>query len=271
MPFEELVKIVERLRGPDGCPWDREQTRETLIPFLIEELYELLDAFNKGDHEEMKEELGDLLFQIVFHCQLAREEGRFDIEDVIKGIVDKMVRRHPHVFGDRECKSPEEVLEWWKEHKEKEGKGTESVIGRIPKALPALLKAQRIQERVSRVGFDWPNIEGAFKKLEEEINEFRMEVEKGRMRGMEAEIGDIFFVLVRISNFVNVNPEYALQKTIDKFIDRFRYIEMEAKRQGRDLSEMTLEEMDVIWERAKNRKGEDLPPYPSKTDEFDAE
>jgi len=262
------VRIVERLRGPDGCPWDREQTRETLTPFLIEELYELLDAFNKGDYEEMKEELGDLLFQIVLHCQLAREEGRFDIEDVIKGITDKMIRRHPHVFGGREFKSSEEVLEWWREHKEREGKVSGSVLGRLPKGLPALLKAQRIQERASRVGFDWSNIDDVLKKLEEEIDEFRTALRRKDTREIEAELGDIFFVLVRISNFVNVNPEYALQKTIDKFIDRFRHIEREAERQGRSVSEMTLEEMDAIWGQAKGKEEKGLPPYPPKADEF---
>ncbi len=251
MYFEELVRIIERLRGPNGCPWDREQTRETLIPFLIEEMYELIDAFQKGDSEEVKEELGDLLFQIVLHSQLSKEEGGFDINDVIKGVVDKMIRRHPHVFGDKGFKTSEEVLEWWKEHKEMEGKVAESILSRIPRSLPALLKAQRLQEKASKVGFDWDNIEDVFKKLEEEIGEFKKALDKEDSRSIEDELGDILFVLVRISNFVNVNPEYALHKTINKFVSRFSYIEKEASRQGRSLSEMTLEEMDVIWNRAK--------------------
>jgi tetrapyrrole methylase family protein/MazG family protein len=253
MSFEELVRIVEKLRGPDGCPWDREQTMESLIPFLMEELYELVDAFNKGDYEEMKEELGDLLFQIVLHCQLAKEEGRFDVNDVIRGTTDKMIRRHPHVFGNKGFKTSEEVLEWWKEYKVREGKDSESVLGRTPMSLPALLKAQRIQERASKVGFDWDNISDVLKKLEEEIEEFKGALQRKASRETEDELGDIFFVLVRISNFVGVNPEYALQKTIDKFIKRFSHIEKEASRQGRSLSEMSLEEMDAIWERAKNK------------------
>jgi len=253
MSFEELVRIVERLRGPEGCPWDKEQTRETLIPFLIEELYELIDAFNKGDYEDMKEELGDLLFQIVLHCQLANEEGKFDVNDVIKGITEKMIQRHPHVFGDRDFQTSEEVLQWWKEHKEKEGKGSESALGRIPESLPALIKAQKIQERASKVGFDWDNINDVLDKLEEEIDEFRSALKRKDLREIENELGDIFFVLVRISNFVGINPEYALQRTINKFVSRFSHIEREASRQGRSLSEMSLEEMDAIWERAKNK------------------
>ncbi len=253
MHFEELVRIVERLRGPDGCPWDREQTRETLIPFLVEELYELLDAFQKNDAEEIKEELGDLLFQIILHCQLSKEKKMFDVDDVIKGIIDKMIRRHPHVFGDKGFKSPEEVLKWWKENKEREGKISDSVLGRIPKSLPALLKAQRVQERASKAGFDWENIEEVFKKLEEEIEEFKKALENKDFKGIENEFGDILFVLVRVSNFVNINPEYALEKTINKFVSRFSHIEREASRQGRSLSDMTLEEMDVIWNRAKEK------------------
>lgn len=253
MYFDKLVGIVERLRGPDGCPWDREQTRETLIPFLIEELYELIDAFKKDDSEEMKEELGDLLFQIILHCQLSREEGRFDVDDVLKGIIDKMVRRHPHVFGDKDLKTSEEVLRWWKEHKEAEGKVANSILGRIPEGLPALLKAQRLQERASKVGFDWEDMNGALKKLEEEIHEFKKAVEKKEIDGIEDELGDMLFVIVRLSNFVNVNPEYALQRTINKFIKRFSHIEEEALRQGRNLSDMTLEEMDAIWNEAKDK------------------
>lgn len=253
MYFDKLVGIVERLRGPDGCPWDREQTRETLIPFLIEELYELIDAFKKDDSEEMKEELGDLLFQIILHCQLSREEGRFDVDDVLKGIIDKMVRRHPHVFGDKDLKTSEEVLRWWKEHKEAEGKVANSILGRIPEGLPALLKAQRLQERASKVGFDWEDMNGALKKLEEEIHEFKKAVEKKEIDGIEDELGDMLFVIVRLSNFVNVNPEYALQRTINKFIKRFSHVEEEALRQGRNLSDMTLEEMDAIWNEAKDK------------------
>ncbi len=251
MHFEELIKIVEKLRGPEGCPWDKEQTRESLKPFLIEELYELLDALDENNSEGIKEELGDMLFQIVLHCQLSKEQGLFDINDVIENITRKMIRRHPHVFGSKNFKTPNEVMTWWEEHKKKEGKSKESVIEGIPKTLPALLKAQKIQRKASRVGFDWEKIEDIFKKLDEEINEFKCALDKKNQKEIEDELGDIFFVLVRISNFVGVNPEDALRKTTGKFIQRFRHIEIKASEQGKKLSDMTLEEMDALWEEAK--------------------
>ena len=251
MHFEELIKIVEKLRGPEGCPWDKEQTRESLKPFLIEELYELLDALDENNSEGIKEELGDMLFQVVLHCQLSKEQGLFDINDVIEDITRKMIRRHPHVFGSKNFKTPKEVMTWWEEHKKKEGKSKESVIEGIPKTLPALLKAQKIQHKASRVGFDWEKIEDIFKKLDEEINEFKCALDKKNQKEIEDELGDIFFVLVRISNFVGVNPEDALRKTTGKFIQRFRHIEMKASEQGKKLSDMTLEEMDALWEEAK--------------------
>ena len=254
MHFEELIKIVEKLRGPEGCPWDKEQTRESLKPFLIEELYELLDALDENNSEGIKEELGDMLFQIVLHCQLSKEHGLFDINDVIENITRKMIRRHPHVFGSKNFKTTKEVMTWWEEHKKKEGKSKESVIEGIPKTLPALLKAQKIQHKASRVGFDWERIEDIFKKLDEEINEFKCALGKKNQNEIEDELGDIFFVLVRISNFVGVNPEDALRKTTSKFIQRFRHIEMKASEQGKKLSDMTLEEMDALWEEAKKDK-----------------
>ena len=254
MHFEELIKIVEKLRGPEGCPWDKEQTRESLKPFLIEELYELLDALDENNSEGIKEELGDMLFQIVLHCQLSKEQGFFDINDVIENITRKMIRRHPHVFGSKNFKTTKEVMTLWEEHKKKEGKSKESVIEGIPKTLPALLKAQKIQNKASRVGFDWERIEDIFKKLDEEINEFKCALGKKNQNEIEDELGDIFFVLVRISNFVGVNPEDALRKTTGKFIQRFRHIEMKASEQGKKLSDMTLEEMDVLWEEAKKDK-----------------
>ena len=254
MHFEELIKIVEKMRGPEGCPWDKEQTRESLKPFLIEELYELLDALDENNSEGIKEELGDMLFQIVLHCQLSKEHGLFDINDVIENITRKMIRRHPHVFGSKNFKTTKEVMTWWEEHKKKEGKSKESVIEGIPKTLPALLKAQKIQHKASRVGFDWERIEDIFKKLDEEINEFKYALDKKNQKEIEDELGDIFFVLVRISNFVGVNPEDALRKTTGKFIQSFRNIEMKASEQGKKLSDMTLEEMDALWEEAKKKK-----------------
>lgn len=253
MPFDSLIKIMETLRGPRGCPWDKEQTRETLKPFLVEELYELLDALDEDDPEKIKEELGDLLFQIVFHCHLSEENGEFDMRDVVNNISDKMVRRHPHVFGKADLMTSEDVLVHWEENKKKEGKERESVLDGVPRALPALYRAQRLQDKVSRVGFDWERIEDVFKKLDEELNELKTALGKKDQRAIEDEMGDIFFVLVRISNFVGVTPEDALRKTISKFINRFKHIEMRSSEQGRKLSDMTLEDMNILWEESKKR------------------
>lgn len=251
MKFDELVDIVAKLRGPHGCPWDREQTRESLKPFLVEEFYELIDAIDENDSDGIKEEMGDLLFQIVLQSQLFSEEGEFNVNEVIDGIARKMVKRHPHVFGDKVLETSDEVEEWWKEQKRKEGKGHDSAIGGVPRSLPALLRAQKIQMKASKVGFDWERIDDAFGKIEEEIKEFREAIERNDRSEIEDEIGDLFFVLVRIANFVDVNPEDALRRTIRKFISRFNYIESEATKQGKKLSEMTLAEMDVLWNEAK--------------------
>ncbi len=251
MKFDELVDIVAKLRGPDGCPWDREQTRESLKPFLIEEFYELIDAIDENDNNGIKEEMGDLLFQIVLQSQLFSEEGEFDVNEVIDGIARKMVSRHPHVFGDKVIETSDEVEVWWQEHKRREGKGYDSAIGGVPRALPALLRAQKIQLKASKVGFDWDSIGDVFGKIEEEINEFREAVERNDPDKIEDELGDLLFVLVRVANFVDVNPEDALRRTIRKFIGRFSYVENEASKQGRKLSEMTLAEMDVLWNEAK--------------------
>ncbi|MEF9476100.1 MAG: nucleoside triphosphate pyrophosphohydrolase [Candidatus Mariimomonas ferrooxydans] len=244
---------METLRGPRGCPWDKEQTRETLKPFLVEELYELLEALDEDDPEKIKEELGDLLFQIVFHCHLSGEKGEFDIRDVVNNISDKMVRRHPHVFGKADLKTSEDVLMHWEEHKKKEGKERESVLDGVPRALPALYRAQRLQDKASRIGFDWENIEDVFRKLDEELNELKTALGEKDQRAIEGEMGDIFFVLVRISNFVGVTPEDALRKTISKFINRFKHIELRASEQGRYLPDMTLEDMDILWEESKKK------------------
>jgi len=253
MSFNRLIKIMETLRGQYGCPWDKEQSRDSLKPFLIEELYELLEAIDEGKPEKIREELGDLLFQIIFHSQISKELGQFDINDVINGIAEKMIRRHPHVFGNKDLKTSKEVIASWEEHKRKEGKDYESAISGVPKALPALLRAHELQKKATRVGFDWENIEDVFKKLNEEIKEFKEAIKKKDQKEIESEIGDIFFVLVRISNFVNVNPEDALRKTISKFIQRFRYIERKALEMGKNLPDMTLKEMEAFWQEAKKK------------------
>jgi tetrapyrrole methylase family protein/MazG family protein len=252
MNFEDLVAIVAKLRGPDGCPWDREQSRESLRHYLVEEFYELIDALEDNDHKGMREELGDLLFQIILQSQLSKEEGRFDIHAVIDGIAGKMVRRHPHVFGNKELKTSEEVEEWWKDHKKKEGKDHDSAIDGVPRSLPALLIAQQIQLKATKVGFDWDKIDDVFSKLEEEVSELKEAVSGNNYAEIVDEFGDMLFVLVRIANFVNVNPEDALRRTIKKFIGRFSHMETDASLCGKKLSDMTLAEMNVLWEKAKN-------------------
>lgn len=252
--FERLVDIMSALRGEKGCPWDKEQTRESLKPFLVEETYEVLEAIDDGSPEKIREELGDLLFQILFHAQIGKERKEFDIHDVIEKISEKMIGRHPHVFGEATYETPEEVLKQWEERKREEGKSKESILEGIPRELPSLLRAHRIQARASRVGFDWRQVGDVVTKLDEEIREFREALERKNQREIEDELGDLFFVLVNISRFVGVNPEDALRKTISRFISRFRHVEMRAAESGRSLSDLTLEEMDALWEEAKAQR-----------------
>ncbi|MDI6800626.1 MAG: nucleoside triphosphate pyrophosphohydrolase [Thermodesulfovibrionales bacterium] len=251
--LQKLLDIMSSLRSGSGCPWDKEQTAESLKPFLVEETYEVLEALDEGSPEKIKEELGDLLFQIVFHCQLAKEKGEFDINDVINRISDKMIARHPHVFGGGKFETSSEVLKQWDERKKEEGKIRGSILEGIPKELPSLLRAHKLQARAAKVGFDWSRVEDVMEKLEEELREFRDALKSKEQKEIEDELGDIFFVLVNISRFVGVNPEDALRKTISKFISRFRYIEMKAADAGRHLSDMTLQEMDALWDEAKKK------------------
>jgi tetrapyrrole methylase family protein/MazG family protein len=247
--FDELVAIMTRLRS--GCPWDRKQSHDSLKPYLIEEAYELLEAIEAGDDSAMREELGDLLLQIVFHAELGRERGAFDISDVVSGISKKMVHRHPHVFGDKTYETAEEVVGQWEERKKEEGKKRESILEGIPREMPSLLRAHRLQSRASKVGFDWQRIEDVIAKLNEELHEFHEALRKKSQDEVENELGDIFFALVNLSRFVGVNPEDALRKTISKFVKRFRHIEMRAAEEGRELRDMSLEEMDALWNEAK--------------------
>jgi tetrapyrrole methylase family protein/MazG family protein len=253
MDLEELIKIMAALRGEKGCPWDREQTRESLKPFIVEEAYEVLEAIDERKPEAIKEELGDLLFQIVFQSRIAEEQGEFGISEVIDAIAKKMVNRHPHVFGDMTCETSEEVIMNWEEHKKREGKQRASILEGVPKELPALLRAHRLQSRASRVGFDWDRAEDVLAKLDEEVAEFKDAVRRKERGNIEDELGDILFVIVNISRFIGVNPEDALRKTISKFISRFRYIEMAAADSGRKLADMTLAEMDALWDEAKRQ------------------
>jgi len=251
--FHGLVEIMKRLRGPGGCPWDKEQSKESLKPYVIEEAYEVVEAIDDGDISEIREELGDLLLQVVFLAQLAEEAGEFNINDVIAAISEKLVRRHPHVFGGEASETAEEVLKSWASIKvdEKKEKGKRSVLDGVPFHMPALLRAHRITEKAARVGFDWNNIDEVFKKLEEELGEFEEAIESKDVGKVEAELGDVIFALVNISRFLEVNPEEALKKTVRKFINRFNYIEEGLERAKKDIRETGLEEMERLWQEAK--------------------
>jgi len=251
MDLQELIDIMARLRSEKGCPWDKEQTRETLKPYIIEEAYEVIEAIEENDPEKIKEELGDLLFQIVFQSQIARENKEFDMPDIIERVSRKMVSRHPHVFGNTSCSTPDEVVAQWEVLKKHEGKLRDSILEGVPAALPSLLRAHRLQKRAAGAGFDWVKIDDVVKKLDEELSEFKEALGSMNRDSIEDELGDIFFMLVNISRFIGVNPEDAHRKTIKKFVRRFRHIETTAAAQGRKLSDMTLEEMDRLWDEAK--------------------
>jgi|SRR3990172_1063740 len=252
--FKDLVELMTRLRGPGGCPWDGEQTNESLKPYLIEETYEVIEAIDEGSPDMLKEELGDLLLQVVFHSELAREKGEFDISDVIEGLINKLISRHPHVFGDAEAKSAEDVLVQWHKlkAKEKKVKERESVLEGIPPHLPSLMKAHKVTEKASRVGFDWEHIDQVFDKVREEMGEFEDAVRKNDPKEMESEMGDLLFSLVNVGRFIEVNPEEALRKTISRFIKRFRYIEESLAQKGKDFKDTSLQKMDELWNEAKS-------------------
>jgi tetrapyrrole methylase family protein/MazG family protein len=249
--FEELVFIMETLRSPHGCPWDREQTMESLRTYLIEEVYEIIEAIEREEPEALKEELGDLLFHILFLSRIAKEKGAFDIWDVIDRVSRKMVSRHPHVFGEKSVSSAREVEKTWSDIKEEEKRHRKSVLDGIPHQLPALLRAYRVTERASRVGFDWEKVDDVFAKLGEEIEELRQALSQSQAQKVEDEGGDVVFVLVNMARLTGVNPEQALRKTTNKFIRRFNYIEKVLERSKKSLKEASLEEMDRLWEQAK--------------------
>ncbi len=251
--FNRLVKIMERLRGLKGCPWDKEQTRESLKPFLIEEAYEVLESLDEEDPKKIKEELGDLLFQILFHAQIAKEKEEFDIGEVIDASIKKMVERHPHVFAKGSVKDAREVLIDWEEMKRKEKKGG-SILEGVPSQLPALLRAHRLQDRAARVGFDWEHVDQVFEKVEEEMAEFKEAFKEKKKKRMEEELGDLLFALVNIARFLEMNPEDALRKTISRFISRFRYIEESIIKQGRSMKGVSIDEMERLWQEAKKKE-----------------
>lgn len=251
--FHKIVKVMERLRGEGGCPWDREQTRESLKPFLLEEAYEVLEAIEEKDVELLKEELGDLLLQVVFHAQIAKERGEFAIEEVLSALTDKLVRRHPHVFGNTKVETTREVLARWEELKnqEKRNKKRKSVLDGVPKQLPALIRANQLQSRAARVGFDWTELKPVWQKVQEEMEELEHSIKEEQPRSIQAELGDLLFALVNIARFLKVDPEEALRKTNERFTERFHSMEKQAKKSRRSLSAMSLDEMDRMWEEAK--------------------
>lgn len=247
--FERLLSIMDELR--EKCPWDRKQTIESLRHLTIEETYELSDAILANNYEEIKKELGDLMLHIVFYARIASESNKFNIADVLNSICDKLIARHPHIYGDVKVKSEEEVKTNWEKLKLKEG--NKSVLSGVPNTLPALIKAWRIQEKARGVGFDWENKQQVWDKVMEELQEFKTEADKdNNENNIEEEFGDLLFSLVNYARFMGINPEDALEKTNKKFIKRFTYLEQETKKDGKNLSEMTLEEMDVYWNKAKN-------------------
>lgn len=245
--FDRLLTIMDELR--EQCPWDKKQTLQSLRHLTIEETYELGDAILDNDLSEVKKELGDLLLHIVFYAKIGSETNDFDMADVANEICDKLIHRHPHIYGDVEVANEEEVKQNWENIKLKEGK--KSVLEGVPGSLPALVKANRIQDKVAGVGFDWEKPEQVFEKLQEELAEFKTEVSLGNQEQMEAEFGDVLFSMINYARFLNINPENALERTNKKFIKRFQFLENKAKQMGKTLKEMTLAEMDVFWEEAK--------------------
>jgi tetrapyrrole methylase family protein / MazG family protein len=267
--IEHLLAIMERLRGPDGCPWDREQTLRSLRPYVLEETYEVLEAIDAGDVQDHREELGDLLLQVVFQAQLRREEGAFDFADVADAISGKLISRHPHVFGDAEVKDAEGVLKQWaalkREEKRKKGQG-QSVLEGVPREMPALARADRLTEKASRIGFDWPDAAGARAKVAEELAELDQAIASGDRAELEHELGDALFALANLARKLAIAPEEALRGALARFEGRFGHVERELERRGVPHAGATLAEMDALWDEAKSlerqAKTAAAPPIP---------
>jgi MazG family protein len=260
--FEKLAAVQARLRAPDGCPWDREQTHATLRTYLIEEAYEVLEALESGDDDKFSEEMGDLLLQIVFHSRIAEEEGRFTVSDVIREVHDKMVRRHPHVFGEKRAKDAAEVLKNWEQLKKEERKAASreksqadaqpaSLLDGVSKALPAALEGFQLTRRAARIGFDWQNVGGVFAKIDEEASELRQALSVRDAKREEEEMGDLLFAAVNLARYLHIDPEIALKKANAKFSSRFRRMEQLAAEAGKPLADVPREDMERFWEIAK--------------------
>ena len=251
--FSELLELMAELRGENGCPWDREQTHQTLKSFLLEETHELLDALTGNDPAKIAEELSDLLHQIVFHCQIGAENDTFTANQVISNLAAKLIRRHPHVFGGNALPDADAVTKQWAQIKAQENLGgtANSALGRLPKSMPALARAQTISERAARVGFDWPKIEPVWQKLEEELSELKAACGSNDHQRTGEELGDVFFSLVNLARFLGVQAEEVASQTTDKFIERFNYIEDQLRQAGKSPNQSSLEEMNRLWDEAK--------------------
>jgi len=256
--YDDLLETMKTLRSENGCPWDLKQTHESLLPNLLEETYEVIDAIKKDNRNSLKEELGDLLLQIVFHARIAEEDSKFTMEDVIDGICKKLILRHPHIFGNVVANSTEEVLENWEQIKKVEkGYNTQTeVLKSVPEVLPALIRAYKVQKKAADIGFDWDNIDDVIKKIDEEKNELLDAIKKGNDRDIMEEYGDLLFSIVNFARFLKINPEFALTNTTEKFINRFEYVENTAISQDKKLEQMTLKEMDELWEESKHKEFE---------------
>jgi MazG family protein len=257
--FARLVEIMARLRSPEGCPWDREQTLETIKPYLLEETYEVLDAIDARDWDGLADELGDLLLQVVFFSQMAHEAGYFDVTDAIEAINSKLIRRHPHVFGEGEAKTAEDVVRKWDEIKATEKPRPKGLLSGVPRSLPALMEARQIAGRAAGAGFDWNNVDQVLEKLREELAELEgarqalSQERPGSQEALQDEIGDLLFVIVNIARFLKVDPEQALRGTNAKFRRRFAHVEQGLEAQGKSPKEATIEEMEALWQEAKRR------------------
>ncbi|WP_249872207.1 nucleoside triphosphate pyrophosphohydrolase [Oceanobacillus saliphilus] len=253
--FDRLREVMKRLRGPGGCPWDQEQTHESLREYTIEEVYELIDAIDAKDDDNIMEELGDILMHVMLHSQIGEDAGYFTIDDVIRSITGKMIYRHPHVFSDTHVNSVDEVIRNWEElKKEEKGHQRQSVLDGVPSHLPSLAKAFKLQKKAAKVGFDWEDVADIWKKLDEEISEVREAIENKDAEEMEDELGDVLFVLANLARYYKINPEIALNRANRKFSSRFTYIELQFSKKGQDIHQASLEEMDAYWDQAKERE-----------------
>ena len=246
----ELARIMAALRAPGGCPWDREQTLESLRPYLLEEAYEVLEVMSSDDANLHAEELGDLLFQVVFQAQIRSEQGEFDLRDVVAAISEKLTRRHPHVFGDEDASDTDAVAARWDELKAQEGKGG---IDDIPQALPALIRAAKVGKKASKVGFDWPEVSGPLEKVEEELGELRQAIASGDRDALEHELGDLLFAAVNVSRHLDVDPELALRAATERFLDRFAHVRDRLAQEGHAPKDVSLDRLDELWNEAKAR------------------